>query len=78
MKFHKYSLTPIKKSKKNTLSVKQKEFNRTLSKERIFIENIIAKIKVFKCVSNTYLNRLKRFNLRISLICAIINFEHGF
>ncbi|MCL1935887.1 MAG: IS5/IS1182 family transposase, partial [Defluviitaleaceae bacterium] len=45
---------------------------------RIFIENIIAKIKVFKCVSNTYLNRLKRFNLRMSLICGIINFEHGF
>ena len=78
MKFHKYSLTPIKKSKKNTLSLEQKFFNKTLSKERIFIENMIAKIKVFKCVSNTYRNRRKRFNLRMSLICGIINFEARF
>jgi len=39
---------------------------------------MIAKIKVFKCVSNTYRNRRKRFNLRMSLICGIINFEARF
>ena len=37
-------------------------------------ENIIAKVKVFKITSNKYRNRRKRFGLRMSLICGIINY----
>ena len=35
----------------------------------------LAKIKVFKIVKYPYRNRRKRFHLRMSLICAIINLE---
>jgi len=45
LKFHNNSLTPIKKSKKNPLTDEDKLFNPTLASERIFIENINAKIK---------------------------------
>jgi len=75
LKLHKNSLTPIKKSKNNPLSDDDKLFNRTLSGERIFIENINAKIKVFRCLSSRYRNRRNRHLLRMSLVCGFINFE---
>jgi len=75
LKFHKNSLTPIKKSKKNPLTKEDKLFNHTLSSERIFIENINAKIKVFRCLSSIYRNRRNRHLLRMALVCGFINFE---
>ncbi|MCL2199838.1 MAG: IS5/IS1182 family transposase, partial [Defluviitaleaceae bacterium] len=44
---------------------------------RILVENIIAKVKVFKITANTYRNRRKRFGLRMALIYGIINKESG-
>ena len=41
------------------------------------VENIAAKIKVFKIVANKYRNRRRRFGLRMALICGVINFEGG-
>ena len=78
LKFHNNSLTPIKKSKKCPLSNEDKLFNRTLSSERIFVENINAKIKVFRCLSSRYRNRRSRHLLRMSLVCGLINFELKF
>ena len=51
LKFHSNSQTPRKKSKNNPLTDEDKEFNRALSSERISIENINAKIKVFRSMS---------------------------
>ena len=75
LKFHKNSLTPIKKSKNRTLTGDDKVFNHQLSSQRILVENVNAKIKVFRCMSGRYRNRRKRHALRMSLICGIINFE---
>ena len=66
---------PNKKTKLNPLSKEQKQANRNLSKKRIIIENINAKIKVFKIVKHAYRNRRKRFGLRMNLICAIVNID---
>jgi hypothetical protein len=73
--FHKNSETPKKKPKGGKLTVAEKLENQRISRERIFIENINAKIKVFKIMANKYRNRRKRHNLRLNLICGIINFE---
>jgi hypothetical protein len=72
---HKNSETPIKKTKSRKLTNQEKLSNKQLSKERILIENINAKIKVFKIMSNKYRNRRKRHTLRANLICGIINYE---
>ena len=72
---HKNSETPKKKPKGGELTKEEKLENRRISRERILIENINAKIKVFKIVSNRYRNRRKRYGLRMSLICGILNFE---
>jgi transposase len=72
---HANSRIPHKKSKNHPLTAAQKLFNRVLSKERIVMENINARIKTFKIMSERYRNRRKRHLLRMNLICAILNKE---
>jgi len=73
--YHTWSLIPIKKSKNRELSEEEKAFNRELSRRRIVIENINARIKVFKIMSYPYRNRRRRHLLRTKLVCAILNAE---
>ena len=76
-KIHKNSLLP-KKSSKNPLSRKDKRNNKKLSRQRVFTEHVISKIKIFKIFSDR--NRRKRFELRFKLIAGIYNwcFASGF
>ena len=73
--YHKNSETPKKTSKKNPLTKEEKANNRRLAKERILVEHINRKIKVFKILGLRYRNRRKRYGLRSNLICGICNFE---
>lgn len=75
LEFHKNSETPKKKPKNGTFTKAEKADNRRISRERILIENVNAKIKVFKILANKYRNRRKRHALRMNLVCGIINFE---
>jgi hypothetical protein len=75
--YHELSLIPIKKSKARPLTEEEKAYNRELSRQRIFIENINARIKVFKIMTHPYRNRRRRHLLRTKLICAILNAERG-
>jgi hypothetical protein len=72
---HGNSETPRKRPRGGALTVEEKDENRRISRERILIESVNAKIKVFKIMSNRYRNRRKRHGLRANLICGIINFE---
>jgi len=66
---------PNKKKKNQKLTKDEKKENRKLSSKRIVVEQINAKIKVFKITKYPYRNRRKRFGLRMNLICAIINLD---
>jgi len=46
-----------------------------LARERIVIEHINRKIKVFKIIAERYRNRRRRHKLRMTLLCAIHNYE---
>jgi len=74
-KLHSNSQTPDKKSKLHPLTAEQKAANRTLSPQRIVVENILRRLKVFRILSERYRNRRKRFSLRFNLIAAIYNLE---
>ena len=69
------SKIPNKKTKLNPLTKDDKKENRKLSSQRIIVEQINAKIKVFKITKYPYRNRRKRFGLRMNLICAIVNLD---
>jgi len=73
--YHANSAVPCKKSKNHPLSKEEKAFNRQLSCERVRIEHINRQIKIFKIMSERYRNRRKRHQLRMTLICAIRNYE---
>jgi len=66
---------PKKKIKLKALTIEDKKKNHKLSSKRIIVEQINAKIKVFKITKYPYRNRRKRFGLRMNLICAIINLD---
>ena len=74
--YHANSIIPIKASKNNPLSEKEKTYNKRLARKRIAVEHINAKIKTFKIMAYPYRNHCKRHLLRLSLICGIINFEN--
>ena len=74
-RLHRLSETPKKKPKGGELTDEEKAQNRRIARERILIETINAKVKVFKIVANKYRNRRRRFALRMSLICGIVNYE---
>ena len=76
LRLHENSETPKKKPKGGDLTAEEKAANRHFSSERILIENINAKVKVYKITANKYRNRRKRFGLRMALICGIINREN--
>ena len=76
-KFHSNSQIPIKKPKGSSLSKADKRFNRQLARQRVAIEHVNRRLKIFKILSLPYRNRRRRFGLRCNLIAAIYNFEVG-
>ncbi|MBI4733109.1 MAG: transposase, partial [Chloroflexi bacterium] len=62
-------------SKLHPLTKEQKASNRELSSERILVENVIRRLKIFRILSERYRNRRKLFSLRFNLIAAIYNLE---
>lgn len=74
-KLHANSRIPKKKPPKQSLSAADKQRNRQLARERVVVEQVIGKLKVFKILAERYRNRRKRFALRFNLIAALYNFE---
>lgn len=64
-----------KKPKKGDLSEADRDFNRTLSRERICIEHVNRRLKIFKLLAQRYRNRRRRYGLRFNLIAALYNYE---
>ena len=71
-KLHTNTELPIKASKKHLLTKEQKQSNRKLAKERIYIEYVNSKFKVFKLLENRFRSH-SRFGLRVTLIACFIN-----
>lgn len=72
---HKNSETPKKKSKERPLSKEDKAHNHRIGSERVVIEHVNRWLKRLRIVAERYRNRRKRFGLRLSLFCALHNFE---
>ena len=73
--YHSNSYVPIKKPKDGELTQREREYNRALSRERIGIEHVNRRLKIFKILAGRYRNRRRRYNLRCNLIAAIYNYE---
>ena len=74
-KLHVKSRLPIKKPKGGSLSKDKRAINRELARERIGIEHINRRLKIFRILSERYRNRRRRYGLRCNLIAALYNYE---
>ena len=76
-KLHANSCIPKKFSKHHPLTPDDRLYNRALARQRITVEHVIRRLKVFRLLSERYRNRRKRFGLRFNLIAAIYNLEYA-
>jgi hypothetical protein len=74
-RYHTNSVIPKKKPRNGALSASDKQHNRRLSGERIGIEHINRRLKIFRILQQRYRNRRRRFGLRCNLIAALYNYE---
>ena len=73
--YHFNSYIPKKKPKNGELTQLERDYNHALSQERISIEHINRRLKVFKIIAGRYRNRRCRYQLRCNLIAAIYNYD---
>lgn len=76
-KLHPHCRLPLKKPRGGQLTREQKAYNRQLARERVTIEHVNRRFKVFRILSQGYRNRRRRFGLRCNLIAALYNFERA-
>ena len=69
------SYTPKKKPRNSELSEAERDDNRILRKERIYIEHVNRRVKIFRILAQRYRNRRRRYGLRFNIIAALCNYE---
>jgi len=75
-KLHKNTRLPIKKKKGEALTAEDKVHNKALSKQRIFIENVNRRCKVFRIVKEVYRGKHKNYSLTWRLVSALVNLRY--
>ncbi len=77
-KDHKSSLYPLrhKEDKARMRDEERHRYNKAINTPRMKIEHVIGRIKIFKIVGERYRNHRKKFTLRFSLICGIVNYQN--
>lgn len=76
-KLHVLCRLPKKKPRGGQLTPEEKAYNRQLARERVGIEHVNRRLKVFRILSERYRNRRRRFGLRCNLIAALYNYERA-
>lgn len=74
-RYHSNSYIPKKKPQDGELSDSDRDYNHTLGSERICIEHVNRRLKIFKILSCRYRNRRRRYGLRCNLIAALYNYQ---
>lgn len=75
-KLHARSRTPHKRWRKTVpLTKEQRAHNTALASERVLVENVIRRLKVFRVLKETYRHRRRRFGLRVHLLAGLYNHD---
>lgn len=64
--------TPHKKPPNGELTQAQKEFNRSLSQQRVYVEHVIRVIKIFRVAKEEFRMRAHMYKLVISCVCGLV------
>ena len=71
------TMTPMKKPRNGALTGEQKDENRAISKQRIFVEHLIRRLKIFRILSDRYRLNKKAYRTVISGVCGLVRFRLG-
>ncbi len=74
--YHQNARIPYKGTKKQPLTDEQKKFNKQLAKERILIEHINRRCKIFRIAKDVYRGKHKKFSRNWNLIAMLVNFAY--
>jgi IS5 family transposase len=69
--------TPTKKPPKRELTKEQKEANKKLSQERIFVEHVIRTLKIFRVAQERFRLRKNRYESIIFNCCGLVRLRIG-
>jgi len=69
---------PYKRYRKRPLTSEQKIHNKELASFRMRVENKFRELKIFKILSDVYLNFQKKNHLRFNIIDGLVNLKCGF
>ncbi|WP_017314932.1 IS5/IS1182 family transposase [Mastigocladopsis repens] len=69
--------TPTKKPKKQELTPEQKERNKELAKERIFVEHLIRVVKIFRVAQERFRLNPNKYEQIIMTICGLVRLRLG-
>jgi hypothetical protein len=64
--------TPHKKPPKGELTQAQKEFNRQVSQQRVFVEHVIRVIKIFRVAKEEFRMRSGMYEMVIGCVCGLV------
>lgn len=64
--------TPIKKPKNGQLTQEQKDYNKTVSQKRVFVEHVIRVIKILRVAKETFRMRAPMYELVINCVCGLV------
>lgn len=68
---------PFKATKKQPLSIKQKQSNRQLARERIVVEHLNRECKVFRICKEQYRGKHKNYTRTWKLVAALVNLKNS-
>ena len=69
------SALPYKKKRNQDLSDEEKEYNKIHSRKRMVVEHTICKLKKYRIMSDTFRNRLRKYNRILDIVTGLVNYR---
>ncbi|MGH2415373.1 MAG: transposase [Microcystaceae cyanobacterium] len=64
--------TPYKNPPKGELTQAQKDFNRSVSQQRVYVEHVIRVIKIFRVAKEEFRMRSQMYEIVIGCVCGLV------
>jgi hypothetical protein len=71
------AVIPIKKQKGKSLTKEEKKYNRALAKQRILIEHVNRRCKIFRIVKETYRGKHRNYGKTWTIIAGLVNLRYA-
>ena len=77
IKLYRNSYTPVKNTKNKPITKADKKYNVALSKQRVRIENVNRRCKIFRITKETYRGKHKNYGKTWNIVAALVNLRYA-